>query len=862
MRELLLVPEKKSEPKRKVRVRVPRRAYLVRFFLHPAGKTLALSFTLAFLLVAGVLTHYYAKYSHLIDQKLRAGPFANTSKIFAAPRLIAVGDPLTSGEIAGELRRCGYSESRANAIGSFQIRPDGDIEIFPGRDSYFDEEAGVIKFANGRISQIVSLRDNTARGQYQLEPQLITNLSDRNREKRRLVKFADIPKVLIDAVTSAEDKRFFQHQGFDPLRIVKAAYVDLREGRKEQGASTLSQQLARNLWLEPEKRWTRKMAELLITLRLEQTLSKQQIFEDYANQIYLGRRGSFSINGFGEAAEAYFGKDIRQLNLPEAATLAGMIQRPGYYNPYRNPDRVLERRNLVLSLMRQNDDIEDREYGVAVESPLNLAKGSVQSLDAPYFVDEVNDFLQSQFQDIDFQANSFRVYTTLDLDLQRAAAEAIRDGMQGVDEQIRKQKRFKGQPIPEAQCALIALDPHTGEIKALSGGRNYGVSQLNHILAKRQPGSIFKPFVYTAALNTAIEGGSQILTAGTTVLDEPTTFWYDNKPYEPSNFKHEFHGTVTLRQALAKSMNVATVKVGEMVGFEKVVDFAKKAGLNYNIQPTPAVALGAYEVTPMEMAGAYTIFANHGVYVKPNFVSMVRAQDGRDIYTNKTEERTVLDPRVAYLMTALMEEVMRSGTAAGVRSRGFGVPAAGKTGTSHDGWFAGYTSDLLCIVWVGFDDNRELDLEGAHSALPIWTEFMKRALQYRAYRNARPFEAPDGIVSVQIDPESGMLATANCPTTITEVYIAGTQPVTSCPLHGGGQSVTHVAGWEIPGTPPPAADAAPPAPLVNAPPAALAARQGAQVPGSVPAAPAQTAQNAEKPKEKKGLFRRLLNVFK
>jgi penicillin-binding protein 1B len=851
------VAEKKSGPKRQVKVRVPKQAYLVRFFLHPAGKILAISFTLAFLLCAGVLTHYYAKYSRLIDQKLRAGPFANTSKIFAAPRLVAVGDASTAEEIAAALRRCGYSESRANAMGSFQLRPDGAIEIFPGPDSYFDQEAGVIKFAGGRISQIVSLRDNTGRAQYQLEPQLITNLFDRNREKRRLVKFADIPKVLIDAVTSAEDKRFFQHQGFDPLRIVKAAYVDLKEGRKEQGASTLSQQLARNLWLEPDKRWTRKMAELLITLRLEQTLSKQQIFEDYANQTYLGRRGSFSINGFGEAAEAYFGKDIRQLTLPEAATLAGMIQRPGYYNPYRNPDRVRDRRNLVLSLMRQNDDITDREYALAVDSPLNLAKGASQSLDAPYFVDQVNEFLQSQFQDLDFQASSFRVYTTLDLDLQRAATESIREGMQGVDELIRKQKRFKGEPIPEAQCALIALDPHTGEIKALSGGRNYGASQLNHILAKRQPGSIFKPFVYTAALNTALEGGPRILTASTTVLDEPTTFWFDNRPYEPSNFKHEFYGTVTLRQAIAHSLNVATVKVGEMVGFDTVVELAKQAGLNYNIQPTPAVALGAYEVTPFEMAGAYTIFANQGVYVKPNFVSMVRAQNGKDIYTNKTEERTVLDPRVAYLMTNLMEEVMRSGTAAGVRARGFGVPAAGKTGTSHDGWFAGYTSDLLCIVWVGFDDNRQLDLEGAHSALPIWTEFMKRALQYRAYRNARPFVAPDGIVSVEIDPESGMLATPYCPTTITEVYISGTQPVTSCPLHGRGQSVTHVAGWEAP-------NAAPePAPHVDAPPPNLSARHSPTGLPSAPAdAPAQTAQKTEKPKEKKSLLRRLVDVFK
>jgi len=854
MRELLLVPVKNSHAKRKVRVRVPRKAYLVRFFLHPAGKALAISFTLAFILLGGVLTYYYLQYSRLIDQKLRAGPFANTSKIFAAPRLVAAGDSTSAEEIAAELRRCGYTESRGNAIGSFQMRPDGDVEIFPGPDSYFDEEAGLIKFANGRISQIVSLRDNTVRGQYELEPQLITNLFDRNREKRRLVKFADIPKVLIDAVTSAEDKRFFQHQGIDVLRIVKAAYVDLRQGRKEQGASTLSQQLARNLWLEPEKRWTRKVKELLMTLHLESTLSKRQIFEDYANQIYLGRRGTFSINGFGEAAEAYFGKDIRQLTLPEAATLAGMIQRPGYYNPYRNPDRVRERRNVVLSLMRQNGDIGDRDYALAVDSPLNLAKGAIQSLDAPYFVDEVNEWLQSQFQDIDFQASSFRVYTTLDLDLQRAAAEAIREGMQSVDDLIRKQKRFKGQPIPEAQCALIALDPHTGEIKALSGGRNYGVSQLNRILAKRQPGSIFKPFVYTVAMNTAIEGGPHILTAGTTVVDEPTTFWYDNKPYEPSNFKHEFHGTVTLRQALAKSMNVATVKVGEMVGFDTVVDLAKKAGLNYNIQPTPAVALGAYEVTPMEMAGAYTIFANQGVYVKPNFVSMVRSRDGKDIYNNKKEERPVLDPRVAYLMTNLMEEVMRSGTAAGVRARGFGVPAAGKTGTSdHDGWFAGYTSDLLCIVWVGFDDNRELDLEGAHSALPIWTEFMKRALQYRAYRDASPFEAPDGIVSAQIDPESGMLATPYCPTSISEVYISGTQPVTSCPLHARGQSVTQVAGWEMPGNP-----QVEPPPRVGTPPPALGARRTPPVQPP----PAETAQKTEKPKEKKSFFRRLLGVFK
>jgi penicillin-binding protein 1B len=850
-----LVTGKKAAPKKRVRVKVPPNARLARFLLRPAGAILALSATLMVLLGMGLFTISLSRYSRLIDQKLRAGPFVQTSKIFAAPRTIAVGDALTAQDIASDLQRSGYTESRANPVGRFDVRRDGAIEIFPGPVSYFDQEAGVIQFAGGRISHIVSLRDNTERSQYRLEPQLITNLFDRNREKRRLVKFADIPPLLINAVTSAEDKRFFQHQGIDVWRILKAAYIDLKEGRKEQGASTLSQQLARSFWLDSEKTWNRKFAEVMITFLIEHKLSKKQIFEDYANQVYLGRRGSFSIHGFGEAAEAYFGKDLRQLTVPEAATLAGMIQRPGYYNPFRYPDRVRERRNVVLNLMRQNGHLDDREYALAAASPLNLAKGAAQSVDAPYFVDLVNDFLQSKFQDVDFQSNSFRVYTTLDLDLQRAAWEAVREGMQGVDQLIHKQRRFRGRPVPEAQCALIALDPHTGEIKALVGGRNYGVSQLNHVLAKRQPGSIFKPFVYTAALNTAIEGGPRILTASTMVDDEPTTFWFDGKPYQPSNFKHEFHGIVTFRQALAKSMNVAAVKVGEMVGFDAVVDLAKKAGLNYDIHPTPAVALGAYDVTPLEMAGAYTIFANQGLYVKPNFVSLVRSQNGAAIYSNKPEAHQVLDPRVAYLMTNLMEEVMRSGTAAGVRARGFTVPAAGKTGTSHDGWFAGYTSELLCIVWVGFDDNRELDLEGAHSALPIWTDFMKRALQYHDYHNARPFEAPDGIVAVQIDPASGMPATPNCPNTITEVYISGTQPVGRCPLHASGASgVTHVAGWEIPGNPPNQQGSLP----AVTPPATIAAHR----PPALDLPPPPPSPTPEKPKQKKGFFKRLLSVFK
>jgi penicillin-binding protein 1B len=864
MRELYVVP--KRAPQKEMKVRVPQGAGLARFLLGPVGRFLVIGVALFICLVLCTFTYYYAKYSRLIDEKLRAGPFANTAKIFAAPESVAVGDAGTPAEIAAELRRSGYNESRGNPIGYYLLQPNS-IEVFPGPESYFDQEAGVVKFAGGRISQIVSLEDNTTRSQYQLEPQLITNVSGPSREKRRMVQFADIPTVLVQAVTSAEDKRFFQHSGFDPIRIVKAAYIDLKEGRNAQGASTLSQQLARMFWLDTGKRWTRKLAEMVITLQLEQKLSKETIFEDYANDIYLGWRGSFRIHGFGEAAEAYLGKDLSQITLPEAAELAGMIQRPALYDPFHHPDRLRERRNVVLGLMRQNGFIDEHDYALASQAPLTVAKSTAQSVEAPYFVDLVNDTLQARFQDTDFQSNAFRIYTTLDMHLQRVAGEAIRIGIENVDEQIRHQRRFRGQTPPEAQVALVAIDPHTGEVKALAGGRNYGMSQLNHVLAKRQPGSIFKPFVYAAALDTAVDGSPRVFTASTMVLDEPTIFWFDQKSYTPANFKNEYHGNVTLREALAHSLNNATVKLAEMVGYEKVVEMANRAGMNYKIQPTPAVALGSYEITPLEAVGAYTVFANQGDYIKPSFISLVRSQDGKVVYRNQPEHKQVLDPRVAYLMTNLMEEVLRSGTAAGVRAAGFKVPAAGKTGTSHDGWFAGYTSELLCVVWVGFDDNKELDLEGAHSAAPIWTEFMKRALAYREYRDAKPFQAPDGIVSIDIDPQSGMPATPYCPVKRPEVYIVGTQPVGACPLHGGGRpGATNVAGWETPSSAKPASSADDSARATGSEgevsEAAVARRVARQNRANAAAAQSQPPPQQPRKEGKRGFFRRLLDVFK
>jgi penicillin-binding protein 1B len=735
-----------------------------------------------------VFVCFYVKFARLTEQKLRTGVFAGTLNIFAGPRVVSVGDRLSLDDAIRYLRENGYSESRSNPVGSFGIQPNA-VAIYPGRESYADREPAVIRFSGGvadsKVARIVFLNDNTDRREYEFPPQLIANQSDRNREKRRLVRFSEIPPALVGAVVSVEDKHFFSHGGFDPFRILRAAYVDLKAGRKEQGASTLSMQLARILWLAPDKNWKRKAEELLITMHLEHMLTKQQIFEYYANQVYLGRRGTFSINGFGEAARAYFGKDISQLTLPEAATLAGMVQRPSYYNPFRYPDRVQERRNRVLNLMRENKLLTDREYLGAIDAPLQVHTGGMDSLSSQYFLDLVNDELQARLGDHDPQDDY--VYTTLDMDLQRAAVEAVRIGMQNVDEQLRKRKHFDPIPPGQPQVALIALDPHTGEIKALVGGRDYGSSQLNHTAAQRQPGSAFKPFVYAAALNTAIDGASTIFTPATTILDEPTTFHFDNLQYQPGNFKQDFMGTVTLRQALAHSLNVATVKLAQMVGYQAVVDMARRAGLNDNIKPTPSVALGAYEATPLEIAAAYTMFADGGNYVKPAMLAAVRSPDGQVLYRHSPETRPALDPRVAYLMVNLLEEVLRSGTGAGARARGFKVPAAGKTGTSHDGWFAGFTSQLLCVVWVGFDDGRQLNLEGAKSALPIWTEFMKRALEYRAYRDAKKFPVPSGIASVDLCTASRQLATPGCLSTYQEYFVDGSQPAEECPLHAAPQ---------------------------------------------------------------------------
>jgi penicillin-binding protein 1B len=849
-------------------------------FHDPLVKILVIAFVCVGVAFMAVFAFFYVKYERVVDRRMAGGIFTNAAKIFARPRMVSVGDKLDAQEIAADLRRAGYLEGSAessSAIGHYRFTRNG-IEIQPGPASFHAANPAQIRFSGGKVASINEEADNSQALQaYELEPQLVTALFEgQDRSKRELIKFEDIPPVMVDAVLAIEDRRFFQHGGVNYFRLLEAAVVDVREGRHGQGGSTITMQLSRGFFLTPEKTMKRKLTEMLIAIELEQKFSKQRIFQMYANQVYLGQRGSFTINGFGEAAHAYFNKDVKNLTLPEAALLAGMIQRPNYLSPYKNPKRALERRNLVLDSMVETGAITRDEAERAKASPLKLTTPNVEASDAPYFVDLVKDQLSPQFNEEELNNHALRVYTTIDPDLQRAAAEAVDAGMKLVDELVEKRRTHKTKigtgkdahtevkvetgPMP--QVALVALDPHSGEVLALVGGRNYGLSQLNHAIAKRPTGSIFKPFVYAAAVNTAVTGQTlvaadanpdtgvvettSVFTPASLIDDSQVSIVNGDDVYEPRNYHEVFNGEVTARYALAMSLNNATVRLAQEVGFDKVAALAKQAGIS-SVRATPSIALGSYDATPVEMAGAYTVFANSGTRLSPLMVKSVRDAQGNVMNDYHSESKDVLDPRVAYVLTTMMEAVVNNGTGYPVRARGFTSPAAGKTGTSHDAWFAGYTNNLLCIVWVGNDDYTDIKLAGGAAAAPIWAEFMKRAAKLPQYSDVKDFSAPSGVVTLQLDKVTNLIATPSCPQDYTVAFIAGTEPKQTCDQ----ASADHRGFFtKIFGLGSPQVAAPPPSTNGPAPPGTPGAQneQGAQT------AQAQEQQNKKK---KKGFFSRL-----
>lgn len=733
----------------------------------------------------------YFHYQHVVDDKLAAGPlFASESQIYAAPREVRPGQKLSAASIAADLRRVNYNGNPQ--LGTFQLNGD-TIFIKPGPESYHSTDGATINTAGG-VVQSIKAENGASLAAYDLEPQMITALSaDSNRTKRRLVSYKDIPPRLVSAVTAIEDRRFFEHSGLDYVRIAKCAVQDVISWRMTCGGSTLTQQLARGFFLSPEKHLVRKLKEVMITFQLEARFSKQQIFEMYANEIPLGQRGSYAINGFGQAAQTYFGKPLRQLDAAECALLAGMIQSPSRLNPYRHPERAMARRNVVLDSMVDTGALTAAEASQFKAEPLRLTSANINASEAPYFVDLVHDQLVRKIGDQDLNHENLRIYTSLDPDLQSAASEAVELGMKNVDELVRRKHRNrKGEVVGKItypQVALIALNPHTGQVLALIGGRNYGVSQLDHALAERPTGSIFKPFVYATAFNTSLNGtqlgnSGGVFTAITQLNDDPQEFGTDGKSYMPGNFvRGEYPGMVTAITALEHSLNIATIALAQQAGYGNVAALARSAGI-VNARGTPSVAIGTYNATPLEMAGAYTVFANNGVHLDPWLLSSVRSMNGDIVADYAPQARQILDPRVAYLTHSLMEDVMNYGTGSVARAHGFTAPAAGKTGTEHDAWFAGYTSNLLCIVWVGNDDYTDIKLQGADAAAPIWAEFMKRAIALPQYSDVKPFAPPSGVSIVSLDKTTNLLADGSCPNDYSVAFLDGTAPQNYCSQMG------------------------------------------------------------------------------
>jgi penicillin-binding protein 1B len=751
------------------------------------------------LCLCAVLGYYYVVFSRLIDARLHGERENVLPRVYGRPIELRVGEMMSERQLIDRLNDLGYAEvPKVVQPGQFAVNNES-IQLSPrtgpiaGRVAHAvfrrspAPKPGAKPPSSPPIERLerLELAGAGSTRSLTLDAPLLTALVSTNREKRRQVPLAKIPKQMVQAVLAIEDHRFYEHPGVDPIGLIGAAIGNMRGTRSYlAGGSTITQQLIRNVFLSAvvanptEKTFKRKVLEAFMAMVLERRASKDEVLTLYLNEVYLGQRGSFGIHGVAEGARLFFGKDVYNVTLAEAATIAGVIHSPQVLSPFVNTTRARDRRNVVLRLMADDGFITREAAEQAALEPLAIVPRALEA-EAPYFVDLVGQTLSEQYASAMKTTQPIDVYTTLDLHLQRFAQDAVRDGLTQVDQLLARRKR---KTVPQA--ALIALDPRTGEILALVGGRSYNQSQFNRaMIAKRQPGSAFKPFVYLAAFEKAAEDGRTDLTPATVVVDEPTTFYFEDKTYEPGNYEDEYDGPITLRQALAHSRNAATVKVAEMVGYDQVAKLWRRFGTSMVPHGYPSIALGVFEATPIEIATAYTVFPNLGE-VRPLRTILRIASGSKDLAkVTAPPARRVARADTSFLVLNMMRSVINEGTAAAVRGAGFALDAAGKTGTTNDlrdAWFAGFTPELLTVVWVGLDENQPLGLSGAQAALPIWTNFMLRAL---AGHPNLEFRVPDGIDFVEIDKDTGKLALPTCPRTFREAFLAGTAPTESCDLH-------------------------------------------------------------------------------
>lgn len=725
----------------------------------------------SFLLLAAFLmaTYFWFEFSDRIDQKLLSGQvFTPSAGIYSAPKTLKTGESISSAELVEYLKSAGYVEKNNKADQSrSRYSLEGDqLAVEPGLTGLIDGRKNfpsiTIKFSkDGKTVAAIGDRDSGSQvTEAKLEPKILSSIAAEGDGRRKTVTFNDIPPHLVKAITVTEDRAFFEHYGVNLRGIARALwrrYDSENDGVLEnQGGSSITQQLIKNLLLSNEQTYTRKAKEAYMSVILETRLTKQEIFTLYANQIYLGQQSGMSIYGVGEASNAYFGKDVSQLTLAEAAFLAGIIRSPNRYNPYKRPERVKERRNQVLESMAETGDITPQQLAENrnVDLVLKQISNAKDLQGMPYFSQFAIEELPKIVSDPE-ALQHLRVYTSIDPDLQKKAYEIVNKRLASLDKKFPKKQGLN--------AALVSIRPKTGEIVAMVGGRDYLENQFNRATdAMRQPGSVFKPFVYAAAINTAYDSSSRQFTAATVMKDEAKTFTFGTETYKPGNFGDFFSNKeTTLRDALVKSKNVITVDIAMSLNIGKVMSFATKAGFPKVDKAYPSMALGTAEATPLQVATAYTMFANLGDRVNPMPITRIATGEGKTITAPTPDRKNVIRPDVAYIMDDIMKDVINRGTAAQAQSWGFRNNAgktafAGKTGTSRDGWFVGFTPELITVVYVGFDNGDDLGMKGGDSAMPVWADFMKEALALHPEWNG-DWTMPANIRKAEIDIRNGSL---------------------------------------------------------------------------------------------------------
>jgi penicillin-binding protein 1B len=709
------------------------------------------------------------------------------TRIYADYVPLRPGNALQVDDLLEKLDRLGYREAeRVAQAGQFK-RDGGTIDIytrsFSRTDETFAAEPIRLTIENSQITSVVSLREARPLEKAALEPELLTSVLSEELENRSPVTLEQVPKHLQDAVVVTEDVRFWRHPGVDPFGILRAVFRNVKAGGVSEGASTLTQQLVKNYFLSSERTYKRKIKEAFMAVILDARYSKREILEAYLNDIYLGRNRSISILGVGEASRFYFGKPIAEIDIHEAALLAGMIRSPNNISPFNNPETAMKRRNTVLQLMLKEKKITQAQYDEAHSAKLPRkpfrSKSGLSSI--PYYVDRVIQELNTDYGIKDVQGRGLRIYTAIDLGAQDSAALVLEQSLRNLERSSRRLRNHD----PALQGSVIHIDVPTGEIRALVGGRSYERSQFNRALkSKRLVGSLFKPFVYLTAFEPSLSG--QNITPATMVAD--TRFVLKRRfseDWSPRNYDGHYAGNTTVQHALEQSLNSASVRIGLACGVESIIKTARTLGIATELDDNPSILLGAAGIPPMEMAEAYSTIARQGQRVSPHAIRFVTDDRGRTVKGADHQPVQVFPQRDVYILTQVMKGVVDRGTAGSSRSMGFRKIAAGKTGTTNDkrdAWFIGFTPKTLALTWVGFDDNDPTGLSGSDAAVPMWTRYM---LAVTKGEQDSDFAAPSGVSMVQFDKSTGGLATANCPRNliVTGAFKSGTEPAQPCGPH-------------------------------------------------------------------------------